>query len=71
MFYKEKKCFYEEMARATNKIEVNLIQEEIDFINDANHKELQYWKNIGLVGKNENESKNLADLVPLRVFFGS
>ena len=59
------------MARAANRIEVNLIQEEIDFINDANHKELQYWKNIGLVGKNENESKNLADLVPLRDFFGS
>ena len=59
------------MARTANRIGVNLIQEEIDFINDANHKELQYWKNIGLIGKNENESKNLTDLAPLRVFFGS
>ena len=59
------------MARAAHRIEVNLIREKIDFINDANHKELQYWKNIGLVGKNENERKHLTDLAPLRVFFGS
>ena len=44
-------------ARAINKIEVNLPQEEIDFINDANQKELQYQKNIALAGKNKNERK--------------
>ena len=56
------------MARAANRIEVNLTQEKIDFINDANHKQLQYWKNIALAGKNENERKELTDLAPLRVF---
>ena len=55
-------------ARAVNKIEVNLPQEKIDFINDAHQKELQYWKNIALANKNENEKKQLIDLVP---FFGS
>ena len=67
MFYKEKKCFYEEMARAANRIEVNLTQEKKDFINDANHKQLQCWKNSALAGKNENEKKQQI-LVPLRVF---
>ena len=55
-------------ARAVNKIEVNLPQEKIDFINDAHQKELQYWKNIALANKNENEKKQLINLVP---FFGS
>ena len=55
-------------VRAVNKIEVNLPQEKIDFINDAHYKELQYWKNIALANKNENEKKQLIDLVP---FFGS
>ena len=59
------------MARAANRIEVNLMQEKIAFINDANHKQLQYWKNIALAGKNENEKKELTDLAPLRVFFGT
>ena len=31
-------------ARAANRTEVNLPQEQIDFINDAYQKELQYWK---------------------------
>ena len=55
-------------ARAINKIEVNLPQEKIDFINDAHQKELQFWKNIALASKNENEKKQLTDLAPLRVF---
>ena len=55
-------------ARAINKIEVNLPQEKIDFINDAHQKELQYWKNIALASKNENEMKQLTYLAPLRVF---
>ena len=55
-------------ARGVNRTEVNSTQEKIDFINDANQKELQYCKNIALVGKNENERKELTDLAPLRVF---
>ena len=57
-------------ARAVNKIEVNLLQEKVDFINDAYQKELQDWKNFALVSKNENEKKQLTDLAALRVFFG-
>ena len=56
-------------ARAANRIQVNLPQEKIDFINDAHQKELQYWKNIALESKNKNERKELTDLAPLRVFF--
>ena len=55
-------------ARTVNKIEVNLPLEKIDFINDAHQKELQYWKNIALANKNENEMKQLTYLAPLRVF---
>ena len=54
-------------ARAVNRIEVNLPQEKIDFINDSYQKELQYWKSIALASKNEHEMKQLTDLVPLRV----
>ena len=57
-------------ARAANRIEVNLPQEKIDFINDAHQKELEYWKNISLESKNENERKELTDLASLRVFLG-
>ena len=69
-FMKKKGVLWRKMdeARAVNKIEVNLPQEKIDFINDAHQKELQYWKNIALANKNENEKKQLIDLVP---FFGS
>ena len=55
-------------VRAVNKIEVNLPQEKIDFINDAHQKKFQYWKNIALASKNEHEKKQLTDLAPLRVF---
>ena len=57
-------------ARAVNKIEVNLLQEKVDFINDAHQKELQDWKNFALASKNENEKKQSTDLAALRVFFG-
>ena len=33
-------------VRAMNKIEANLPQDKIDFINDAHQKELQHWKKI-------------------------
>ena len=58
-------------ARAANRIQVNLPQEKMDFINDAHQKELQYWKNIALESKNEKQRKELTDLAPLRIFFGS
>ena len=35
-------------VRAMNKIEVNLSQEKIDFVNDTYQKELQYWKREAL-----------------------
>ena len=56
-------------ASAANRLQVNLRQGKIDFVNDAHQKELQYWKNIALESKNENERKKLTDLAPLRVFF--
>ena len=55
-------------ARTVNKIEVNLPQQKMDFINDTHQKELQYLKNIALASKNENEKKQLTDLAPLKVF---
>ena len=72
-FIKKKSVLWREMdeARAINKIEVNLRQEKIDFINDSHQKELQYWKSIALASKNEHETKQLTNLAPLRVFFGS
>ena len=45
-------------VRAMNKIEANLPQDKIDFINDAHQKELQHWKK----SKNENDKKQLTDL---------
>ena len=48
-------------VRAMNKIEANLPQDKIDFINDAHQKELQHWKKI-LGSKNENDKKQLTDL---------
>ena len=54
--------------RTINKIEVNLSQENTDFINDSHQKEFQYWKSISLVSKNKHETKKLTNLAPLRVF---
>ena len=38
-------------ARAINKIEADLLQEKIDFINNTHQKELQYQKNVALESK--------------------
>ena len=39
-----------------NKIEINLSQEKINFINDVYRKELQYWKKVALeIVSTENE----------------
>ena len=60
-----------EEARVVNTIEANLPQEKIDFINAAYIEEVDYWKRVALDSKNEEEKKQLTDLAPLKVFFGS
>ena len=56
-------------VRAMNKIEVDLSQEKIDFINDAYQKELQHWKKVDRESVlTENEAKELIDLTLLRVW---
>ena len=45
-------------VREMDKIEVDLSQEKIDFINDAYQKELQHWKNLALESvSTENETR--------------
>ena len=58
-------------ARAINKIEANLPQEKIYFINDTHLKDVQYWKKIALENRNEDERRQLTDLAPFKRFFGS
>ena len=54
--------------RARNRIEVEIYQENADFINDAYEKELQYWKRATLESvSTENEAKELIELAPSRV----
>ena len=56
-------------ARVVNRIEANLPQEKIDFINAAHTEEVDYWKRAALGSKNEEERKQLTDLAPLKAFF--
>ena len=44
-------------ARAVNRIELNLAQEKIVFINAAYAEEVDYWKRAVLGSKNEEERK--------------
>ena len=60
-----------EAAWAVNRIEANLPQEKIDFINDVHEKEVDYWKRIALEGRSKDEKKQLRDLAPLKSFFSS
>ena len=60
-----------EEARVVNRIETNLSLKKIDFINAAYAEEVDYWKRVALVSKNEEERKQLTNLAPSRVFFGS
>ena len=60
-----------EEARAVNRIEVKLPQEKIDFINTSYVEEVDYWKRAALGSKNKEERKQLANLAPLKLFFGS
>ena len=55
-------------AGARNKIEVEIHQEKVDFINDACGKELRYRKRAALESvSTENKTKELIDLAPSRV----
>ena len=57
-------------VRTRNRIEVEIYQEKVDFINDAYEKELRYWKRAALESvSTENEAKELTDLAPSRVIF--
>ena len=42
-----------ERARAVNRIETNLSQQKIDFINAAYIEKVDYWKRATLGSKNE------------------
>ena len=55
-------------ARAVNRVETNLSQEKIDFINAAYAEEVNCWKRAALGSKNEEERKQLTNLAPSRVF---
>ena len=51
-----------------SRIEVEISQEKIDFINDAYEKELRYWKRAALESvSTENEARELIELAPRRV----
>ena len=50
------------------RIEVEIHQEKVDFINDAYEKELRYWKRAALESvSTENEARELIELAPRRV----
>ena len=55
-------------ARAANRVETNLSQEKIDFINAAYAEEVNCWKRAAVGSKNEEERKRLTNLSPSRVF---
>ena len=71
LLYKEKSVYFAikmNEVRAMNKIEVDLSQEKIDFLNDAYQKELQHQKNVALESvSTKNESKQLTDLHPQEI----
>ena len=56
---------------AVHKIEANLTQEKIDFINNAHAKKVDYWKRAALGGRSEDERKRLTDQAPFKSFFSS
>ena len=57
-----------EEARAVNRIETNLSQKKIHFINAAYAEEVNYWKRAALGSKNEEERKQLTNMAPSRAF---
>ena len=51
-----------------NRIELEIHQEKVDFVNDAYEKELRYWKRATLESvSTENEARELIELAPRRV----
>ena len=51
-----------------NRIEPEIHQEKVDFVNDAYEKELRYWKRATLESvSTENEARELIELAPRRV----
>ena len=51
-----------------SRIEVEIHQEKVDFINYAYEKELRYWKRAALESvSTENEVRGLTELGPVRV----
>ena len=70
MLHKKSVYFAKEIdeVRAINKIEVDLSQEKIDFLNYAYQKELQHWKKVALESvSTENKAKELINLALSRV----
>ena len=57
-------------VRARDRIEVEIHQEKVDFINDAYEKKLWYWKRAALESvSTKNEAKELIELAPARVIW--
>ena len=51
-----------------SRIEVEIHQEKVDFINDAYEKGLRYWKKAALESvSTKNEARELIELAPRRV----
>ena len=54
------------------KIEVDLLEDKVDFINYAYEKGLQYWKRAALESvSTENEARELIELAPRKVILVS
>ena len=56
-------------VREMDKIEVDLSQEKIDFINDAYQKELQHWKNMALESVSTKNETRVNRFSTLKNFF--
>ena len=55
-----------------SRIEVEVHQEKVDFINDAYEKGLRYWKRAALESvSTENEARELIELAPMKVILVS
>ena len=58
----------DEVEVKTTKIEIEVNQEKIDYINYVYNKEITYWKKAALERVlNDSEEKELQDLVPSRI----
>ena len=58
----------DEVTESRIKVEVELHQKKVDFINDAYEKGLQYWKRVALESvSTENETRELIELASRKV----